>query len=180
MKCRFLFLLCSPFLFGCASTPPRGTHANEGHGYTIEHTEKNTKNYGSVSIEYESREVLMQEKLRELDNRLADEATRADELAAIPAGGYIFLHIRRITIASANTDMFQYVVTDGDKVLYRADGEWRLPSTPVSRFDTWKNIEVLRLKQPIQTGISVYVIDKLGGRDCFVISKPTAGAQSAR
>ena len=167
----FVSLALALLICSCAGMSMYGSPASNGHGCNITHAEKNTR-YGNVSIEYKSNKVLRDEKLKALDNRLADDATKRRELASIPDGGIIFICIRRLTIGAANTNYFEYVIKEGDREVYRASGDNDIPEIPSSARGLWWNTDVIYVMNDFEN-ITLYVIDKLlGGRDQFIVTKP--------
>jgi hypothetical protein len=146
---------------------------NKGNNYQISHEEKNDPQRGWIRIEYKSADFLIAEKNKELDNRMADVRTRERTLSDIPRGGFIIISIQRLTIDAANTEMFEYVIMEGEKEIYRKQGKFDIPEAPTRSLKSWWwNTDVVGLRKAIDSNIKLYVIDKLGGRDVFSISKP--------
>lgn len=174
-----LIICITLLLSGCATMGQiAGIPVNVGHGYKIEQKYNEKCPFCKlVGIEYKDYQTVYNDRVTELDNRLADENTRRSEIDAISEGGMIIITIKRYTIEAANTSNFEYVIFENDIEIFRQNGE---PSVPDYYIDsggttTWSNIEVISLPHAIKDSITLYVIDNLGGgRDEFKITSPTA------
>ena len=174
-----LFISIILLLTGCATMGQiAGIPVNIGHGYTINQKYNEKCPFCKlVGIEYKDYQTVYNERVNELDNRLADEKTRRSEIDTISAGGMIIITIQRYTIEAANTRNFEYVIFENDVEVFRQHGTPSVPNYTVnsSGTTTWWNIEVISLPNVIKDNITLYVIDNLGGgRDEFKITSPSA------
>jgi len=155
---------------GLIDFSPVTRNYNFGDGYKIEQ-KKNKETYGNIRIKYEDYEHTKEQKLKELNNEFASEEKINKEIGELPKGGYIKVNIERSTIGAANTEMFEYVIFENGKEIYRKKGTSDIAETPINPGEMWWNIDIIELSKEIETSITLYVIDKLGGRDEFIISK---------
>lgn len=110
--------------------------------------------------------------LTQLNNQLENESTRNTVMSSIPHGGQITIRIYRRIIDSANTNNFIYVIVQDGKEIYRKNGSHNVPNYDISDYGTtWWNIDIVYVPKPIEDSITLYVIDRLGGEDEFIIKK---------
>lgn len=165
MKTLAVFGLLAVSCFGRVQSPTNS-------GFLVEHPQVNDRQMSEAWIEYHSHEVLYADKVAEFENRMIEGAEKDSALAKIPAGGYILCHIYRVTIGSANTKWFEYVVKMGGREVVRRMGDPQVPSVPGLNSDLWSNLDIIELPEPIDSTATFYLIDGLGGRDTFTITKP--------
>lgn len=174
-----LIIFITLLFTGCATIGQiAGIPVNIGHGYTIKQKYNEKCPFCKlVGIEYKDYQTVYNQRVTELDNRLADEKTRRSEIGTISEGGMIIITIERSTIESANTSNFEYVIFENDVEIFRQYGTPSVPNYTInsSGSTTWWNIEVIYLPNAIKDSITLYVIDNLGGgRDEFKIISPSA------
>ncbi len=173
IKKIFLFIFVS-LLAGCASMGPLSflPQNKASDGYTIKHKlNKKYPGYPHITIEYRDYEKTYNERVEMLDNMLADDNTRANGLESVPKGGMVLIRIEKSIIEAANTDNFIYVLYRDGNEFDRKEGQHNLPYYDVGDYGTtWHNTDVLSIQKPIIDSVTLYVIDKMGGRDEFTIS----------
>ena len=174
MKKIFIFIAVCSVLISCAVTPTSfGKEKNIGHGYAISHVVNGKIKYGHVQIEYKDYDYIYRRELEKLNNRMASDSEKNKMMSNIPAGGYIVINIERLTIDTANTRWFEFVVTSGGSEVYRKKGKSNIANTPISN-GMWGNTAIVPLNSKVSSEITLYVIDTiLGGRDEFKIGVPT-------
>ena len=134
--------------------------------------QRNNQSYGNIKIEYEDYTMVADKTLTQLNNQLENESTRNTVMSSIPHGGQITIRIYRRIIDSANTNNFIYVIVQDGKEIYRKNGSHNVPNYDISDYGTtcW-NIDIVYVPKPIEDSITLYVIDRLGGEDEFIIKK---------
>lgn len=134
--------------------------------------QRNNQSYGNIKIEYEDYTMVADKTLTQLNNQLENESTRNTVMSSIPHGGQITIRIYRRIIDSANTNNFIYVIVQDGKEIYRKNGSHNVPNYDISDYGTtWWNIDIVYVPKPIEDSITLYVIDRLGGEDEFIIKK---------
>jgi len=152
------------FFSSCASVGSKLTK----YGSTVEISE----NQASASIKFKSHKVLYKELEENEKIQLWTKEKMESQVLLLPKGGYIIVEVRGLTIGSANTKWWEYIVQtmDGEEIL-RKQGEDEIPEFTSSQYGTtWWNLELLYLKDEITEPFKVFVIDKLNNkRSAFVV-----------
>lgn len=118
--------------------------------------------HGYIGLEYLTREQVRGELEQRLRKQEAADDTVRSELAAVPEGGHIIVHIGRQDLMHANTKWYSYVVSTEEDVLLEARGEEGIPNIR-GRDGNWWNVVELPLERPIKDVISVRVTDHQTG-----------------
>lgn len=146
------------------------------YGYTVETITEGELKHGTgyTTLLYEDYNILLADKKKELANKLASEKEIQKELRTIPKGGMATIKVARTTIGAANTGMFEYVIFENGKEIYRRQGTNRVANTPDSGDGVhWWNIDLITFPKPITNQMTVYVVDNLNQiRAKYIITKP--------
>ncbi len=166
----FFLVLSLILAAGCVSTP---TATNIGNGFNIiqQKSSKMEDGHGATRIEYKPYELVIEQFKQREKLKMTPEGKITEKIKSIGKGGYVLVHIDRLTIGAANTKIFNYVVSKDSKVLQRIKGKHRLPRPPKNRRGFWTNIDVIEIKNSIGNDFNFYVIDPVYGREEFRVSK---------
>lgn len=169
------------FLFSCASMVGK---VPTGYSLTkIENKEKpEMSGYGAVRASYTTAE----ENLASLEQKIKNEMLSEEKAKSLkdnaPKGGYFYVEIFRSDVETASLNMFSYIVFKNGKEVFREEANKdELPSAivadPPHSYNTyathWRNSDIVNIPVTFIEGdtIQLFVIDKLGGRDEFTLTK---------
>lgn len=150
----FLFLLC-----GCAATKLSVGEKYSKYGSTVEIVENGAK----AKVDYLSYNFLVSDFKKNAALRMWSQEKLDNEIASLPEGGHVLVHITGETIGSANTKWWEYVVTAlSNKEIERHEGKNDIPSHTTSRYKTvWWNTGAFSIQKKISSPFFIYVIDNL-------------------
>jgi len=119
---------------------------------------------GGISLEYTDFDSLAAAEVIRLKNMMAPESALRNVASHIPKGGRITVHIKRITIGSANTKYFTCIVTDANKrEIVRRTGSDDIAEVPGSD-DMWWYLFIVDVAEPIDRYMNVYVVDAISNK----------------
>jgi len=140
---------------------------------------------GKVKLEYKDFSELSAKTEEKIKNEMMAEKDANELRKSIPKGGYVYMHIYRITIDTAKLNSFNYVIMKNGKEWFRytgganASARDNIPSTP-SQYGVdgryWSNMDMIGLPEEIKLddSIQIIAIDTIvGGRDEFTLTHNT-------
>lgn len=116
-----------------------------------------SETYGEkVIIHFETYDQLKEKELKRVQNESLDSREAEKSLSSIPKGGLIHIRIFGLSIDSANTGNFLYILSRNGKEILRSNGTGGIdgiPSTP-SQYGAygryWTNSDVMILDKPLK------------------------------
>ena len=170
-----LFLIGLVIILFLNSCTGGGPNIVNQYGYNVEIIAEGTLKHGTgyTTFLYKDYNTLLADKKKELANKLASEKDAEKELLAIPRGGIATIEIARTTIDAANTNMFEYVIFENGKEIYRKHGKNSVPNAPHTGDGIhWWNVDLITFPKPITNQMTVYVVDNLHQiRAKYIITK---------
>ncbi|MFA5834358.1 MAG: hypothetical protein WDA22_12855 [Bacteroidota bacterium] len=159
-----LVIMLAFLISGCSSL--------KSSGADIEVSENNA----SCSIEYEGYEYLLIKLKEQANTEMWSPSEFETNKSELALGGQLIIHISGSDIDNVNTKYWEYIIQTLDgKEIYREKGSDDIPEYYVSRLGTtWWNIDIVDLRDKLNSPIKVFVIDKLRQkRSSFIIYPKT-------
>jgi hypothetical protein len=161
-------------LTGCAMDTE---YASEGHGYAIERRHEHNSST-SASIEYQPPELLAQ---NEIDQAKKDH--RAPDLASVPAGGRVTVHLHGHNQHAGNPKNYHFTVADQNgNVIKQETGPDRPSPTPnnvKASQPVYEGTHTIDLDKPVNAPIKLNVVNTMSNsKEEYTIRPPAAAATS--
>lgn len=131
-------------------------------------------------IEYESYDYLASKLSAKAKNALWSPDRLKRELKLLPPGGQVVAKVSSVTIESANTKYWEFVVTDLDgKEMQRRTGSNSIANHNTGKYSTeWWNIAVVRLHSPVNVPFKFHVIDNISDKRSTYIVYPNTNSSA--
>jgi len=170
MKPRLLISLSLAMLLisACATTMLFVGYKYSKYGSTVEVIE----NEASTRVEYQSYDYMVNDLKKRAKVKMWPQDKIDYEISHLPKGGQILVHVSGVTIGSANTMWWEYIVQtmQGNEII-RKKGANDIPEYTSSQYGTtWWNIDIIWLQNDIGGAFKVYVVDNLSNkRSGFIV-----------
>jgi hypothetical protein len=169
-----VIVMLPAFLAGCAvEGQSYYGYTNEGNGYPVEWRHDQHAST-TTTIDYQSPEVLAQ---NEIDQ--ANRENRPPNLAQVPKGGRLTVHLHGHNPHAGNPKNYDFAVTDKDgHVLKQETGPNKPSPVPTNRkagAPVYEGTHTIDLQTPVTDQVKVNVVNRMdNSKEQYTINRPSS------